>query len=348
MQKGRIMPPDGAGVPPGQKQNADVAAEAERWNFHPGNHVQNNPLFDWPPQPMAVLRWYQAYWLVISTTTLSLVVGALAVWLWAPNLSQTNILSLGWIVAIWLGFLIPHTLLAGGLHLWLYRAKRQGNRLKYDARGQAKDNGSFTFRSQVWDNMFWSLASGISFATLYTILWFWAAANGVAATASFAANPFWFIAWFPLMLLWGSFHFYWVHRALHVPSLYKIAHGLHHRNGNVGPWSGISMHPIEHAIYFSSLLIHFVVPTSPIHIFFHVYAFTLHPICSHSGFDGLLVSDKKRAQLGDFFHQLHHKYFECNYGTVEMPWDRWFGTFHNGTDAATTRTRAFKKQMYTK
>ena len=67
-----------------------------------------------------------------------------------------------------------------------------------------------------------------------------------------------------------------------------------------------------------------------------------------SGFDGLLISDKKRAQLGDFFHQLHHKYFECNYGTVEMPWDRWFGTFHDGTDAATTRTRAFKKQMYTK
>ncbi len=324
----------------------DVAGEAARWHYHPGVEVENNPLFDWPPDLRAVARWYAAYWLVISTTTLSFVMAALAVWLWVPALGETS--GIGWFIAIWLGFLIPHTVVAGGLHLWLYRSKGQGTRLKYDARGQARDNGSFAFRSQVLDNMFHSLVSGITFASAYTALWFWAAGNGWAATTSFAESLVWWVLWFPLMLIWGSFHFYWVHRALHVPKLYKLAHALHHRNVNVGPWSGISMHPIEHAIYFSSLLVHFVVPTSPIHILFHVYAFTLHPICSHSGFDGLLVTDRKRAQLGDFFHQLHHKYFECNYGTVEMPWDRWFGTFHNGTAEATTRTRAFKKQMYTK
>lgn len=323
-----------------------IAQEAERWNHHPGV-VENNPLFSWPPQPLEVLKWYRAYWLVISTSTVSLLVAALAVWLWAPTLAQTGSLG-GWIVTIWLGFLIPHTLVAGGLHLWLYRAKGQGPVLKYDARGQAQDNGTFTFRSQVKDNMFWSLASGITFATLYTSLWFWAAGNGYAPTVSFAGNPLWYIAWFALMPMWGSFHFYWVHRALHIPALYKAAHALHHRNVNVGPWSGISMHPLEHMIYFSSLLIHFVVPTSPMHILFHVYSFTLHPVCSHSGFDGLLAAGTKRAQLGDFFHQLHHRYFECNYGTVEMPWDRWFGTFHDGTTEGTARTRAFKKQMYTK
>ena len=50
--------------------------------------------------------------------------------------------------------------------------------------------------------------------------------------------------------------------------------------------------------------------------------------------------------MGDFFHQLHHRYFECNYGTVEMPWDRWFGSFHDGTAQATADTRARKKRMY--
>lgn len=325
-----------------------IAAEAERWHFHPGHEVQNNPLFDWPPRPLSVLEWYRAYWLVISTTTLSLLVAALAVWLWAPILAETGSLSLGWIFAIWLGFMIPHTVVAGGLHLWLYRGKRQGQTLKYDTRGQAEDNGTFTFRSQVLDNMFWSLASGISIATLYTCLWFWAVSNGWAATATFAETSIWYFAWFALLPMWGSFHFYWVHRAMHWPPLYRRAHALHHRNVNVGPWSGISMHPIEHMIYFSSLLIHFVLPTAPEHILFHVYSFTLHPICSHSGFDGLIAGSKKRAQLGDFFHQLHHRYFECNYGTVEMPWDRWFGTFHDGTAEATTRTRAFKKQMYTR
>ena len=160
----------------------DTDQETERWNFHPGGRVQNNPLFSWPPRLMAVLQWYGAYWLVISTSTLSLLVAAVAIWIWAPSLDQTQSLSIGWIITIWLGFLIPHTLLAGGLHLWLYRAKGQGSRLKYDTRGQVSDNGSFTFRSQVKDNMFWSLASGITFATIYTSLWFWAAGNGWAAT----------------------------------------------------------------------------------------------------------------------------------------------------------------------
>ena len=327
--------------------NEGVAAEAERWNHHPGQ-VQGNPLFNWPPAPLEVLRWYSAYWLVLSTSTLSLVIAGLAVWLWAPDPAQTGTPSVGWVMTLWLGFAIPHTLVAGGLHLWLYRAKGQGQLLKYDARGQVEYNGNFTFRSQVKDNMFWSLASGITFGTLYTVAWFWAAGNGMAATTSFAQSPVWYVLWFALLPMWGSFNFYWVHRALHIPALYKAAHALHHRNVNVGPWSGISMHPLEHAIYFSSLLIHFVVPTSPLHILFHVYTFTLHPVCSHSGFDGLMAAGGKRAQLGDFFHQLHHKYFECNYGTVEMPWDRWFGTFHDGTAEATKRTRAFKKQMYTK
>lgn len=43
---------------------------------------------------------------------------------------------------------------------------------------------------------------------------------------------------------------------------------------------------------------------------------------------------KKRLSLGRFHHQLHHRHFECNYGNAEMPWDKWFKTFHDGSDNA--------------
>ena len=49
--------------------------------------------------------------------------------------------------------------------------------------------------------------------------------------------------------------------------------------------------------------------------------------------------------MGTFFHQLHHRYFECNYGTAEMPWDRWFGSFHDGTAEGLKRVRARKKPI---
>ena len=70
---------------------------------------------------------------------------------------------------------------------------------------------------------------------------------------------------------------------------------------------------------------------------------SLNPACSHSGYDGLEVRGKKRFDLGDFFHQLHHRYFECNYGTAEMPWDRWFNSFHDGTPEATKRLQTQRK-----
>lgn len=141
----------------------------------------------------------------------------------------------------------------------------------------------------------------------------------------------WFVALFLLIPMWSSMHFYFVHRLLHYPRLFKLAHALHHRNVNVGPWTGISMHPVEHALYFSSVLIHFVVASHPLHLLFHLYLESLNPAFTHSGFDGVEVGGKKRLQTGDFFHQLHHRYFECNFGTAEMPWDKWFGSFHDGS-----------------
>jgi lathosterol oxidase len=89
------------------------------------------------------------------------------------------------------------------------------------------------------------------------------------------------------------------------------------------------------------------VPTHPLHLMFHGYVQSTHPVFSHSGFEELVVKDKKQLRMGVFIHQLHHRYFECNYGTVEMPWDRWFGSYHDGTGQATEEARARKKQMYT-
>jgi sterol desaturase/sphingolipid hydroxylase (fatty acid hydroxylase superfamily) len=54
------------------------------------------------------------------------------------------------------------------------------------------------------------------------------------------------------------------------------------------------------------------------------------PSAGHIGFDKLTVKGKF-ALHSDFFHYMHHRYFECNYGTSTVPFDRWFGTFHDGS-----------------
>ncbi|UWR11501.1 sterol desaturase family protein [Sulfitobacter mediterraneus] len=325
----------------------EIGAEAERWHHHPGP-VRNNPLFSWPPQPVAVLRWYAAYWLAVSTITITAVFSVAIYFTLLPALETMQSFQAGWMVRVWLANLLPQAICAGGLHMWLYHWRKQGNQTKYDARDLARDNGTYTFGNQVWDNMFWTLVSGVTLWTVAQWAVFWMMANGYAPAMLFPDNPVWFVLMFPFLVIWSSFHFYWVHRLLHVPAIYKHAHALHHRNVNVGPWSGISMHPLEHFLFYTNFAIHLIVPSHPIHILFHGYVQSVHPVFSHSGFDQLVVRDEEKAKMGDFFHQLHHRYFECNYGTVEMPWDKWFGSFHDGSADATQRTRAFKKQMYTK
>jgi len=324
------------------------AREAARWNHRPPVPIAQNPLFQWPPRIGKILRWYGAYWFEASTTTLCLVLAFVTYFMILPPLEAMQRLEAGWMIRVWLANLVPQCLCAGLLHYWLIMRKGQNDQRKFDPRDQNRSNGSFTFGNQVWDNMFWHIASGITLWTLAQIGVFWAMANGFAPGLLFPDNPVWFVALFVLLPIWSSFHFYWVHRLLHWPPLYRAAHALHHRNVNVGPWSGISMHPIEHLLFYTNFLIHLVVPSHPLHVMFHGYVQSTHPVFSHSGFENLMVKDQPQLKMGVFFHQLHHRYFECNYGTVEMPWDRWFGSYHDGTARATDETRARKTQMYTR
>ena len=329
------------------------SSNSKDWNHQPTLPIQTNPLFSWPPEPRLAFRWFAKNWLALSQVAIQIVL-AIVVYLFIfPPLEEMAVLQFGWVFKVWLTNIILLSAFAGSMHFYLYSLRKQGDKLKYDPRDLGKDSGVFTFRNQVHDNMFWTLVSGVSFWTFFQCLVFHAGASGLAPLFEFSSGYWgkllpliWFVLLFFLIPLWSSFHFYWIHRFLHWPPLYKIAHALHHRNVNVGPWSGISMHPIEHALYFTNFLIHFVVPSHPVHILFHAYFQTLGAVANHSGFESLVYRDKKQIQLADFFHQLHHRYFECNYGTVEMPWDKWFGSFHDGSEEATTETWQRKKRMY--
>ncbi|MBL6600572.1 MAG: sterol desaturase family protein, partial [Alphaproteobacteria bacterium] len=96
----------------------------------------------------------------------------------------------------------------------------------------------------------------------------------------------------------------------------------------------LSMHPVEHVLYFSGILMHWVVLSHPLHAIFHVQATGLTPALGHVGFDKFLLNGKHELTLGQrYFHFLHHKYFECNYGgDGTVPMDKWFGSLHDGTE----------------
>lgn len=149
-------------------------------------------------------------------------------------------------------------------------------------------------------------------------------------------NEFWSVpAWSLFHLLfvtyWREFHFYWCHRMIHPwfgkkspykpldlgQFLYTNFHSLHHKSNNPGPWSGLSMHPVEHFFYYSCTLLPLFFKAHPLHFLYAKFHADIAPIAGH---DGMAFS-------GGDFHWLHHHKFECNYGVPLIDFDRLFGTW---------------------
>ena len=304
------------------------------WHYTPDLPLTVAPYYQWPCKPLAVARWLIGGWFPLSERLIILV---LAIFSWAffhPAIETCRELSLDWVALIYLRNLALMILVAGGLHLYFYVWRCQGDECRYDRRPLIRNSRVFTFGSQVRDNMFWTCVSGVSIWTAYEVLMMWSMANGFVPMLSLQTDWAWMLLLILLLPAWETVHFFVIHRLIHWSPLYRRVHALHHRNTNVGPWSGLSMHPLEHLVYLSTVLIHFVVPANPLLLIFHLQYFTLSAATTHTGYQGIRWRGRLVLPLGTFHHQLHHRYFECNYGGLEVPMDQWTGNFHDGTAAS--------------
>ncbi|GIT73066.1 MAG: hypothetical protein Ct9H300mP28_28800 [Pseudomonadota bacterium] len=82
-------------------------------------------------------------------------------------------------------------------------------------------------------------------------------------------------------------------QAAPLETLYDSAHYLHHKNTNTGPFFGFSMHPIEHLIYLSGVIIPWIIPSHPFHAFYHLMVTGISPTWSHSGYDKIWSTSPK-------------------------------------------------------
>ena len=325
---------------------ADTSATAEAMGspaargFEPDVPIATSPMFDWPPRPVATLRYlitpvmlpYGMFWVALA---------ALCWHYLTPSMERMASLRPGWMLQIYLRNALILTAVAGTLHLALYMRRAQQQRYKYNRQWMSTTNREFLWTNQSRDNVFWSLASGCTIWTAYESLTMWFYANDWIPSVE------WSTGWLYLSLLtvgvflWSVTHFYLNHRLLHVRWFYDHAHYLHHRNVNTGPWTGISMHPLEHVIYFSVFALWWLVPAHPFIVILNGLFQGVSPAVSHSGFERFEVGRREgRTTPGaDYFHHLHHRYFECNYGNRPVPIDKLFGTFHDGTPEAHARMR---------
>ena len=304
----------------------------KRGNWSPNEPAGTAPLFVWPPRPLAVLKWLPHYFFPYN---ILFFLSALAWWHWViPPAELMQTLAWGWVLKLFAVNAVAVLLwyLAFELHLYIRRA--QGNRFKYNGRFTAdQPSDVFWFRSQNLDNLLRTFLSGVPIWTAVQVIVLWAFANGHAPWLDFAGNPVYLGLLCLVVPVIHEFHFFCIHRLIHTPLLYKWVHSVHHNSVNPSPWSSLSMHPVEHLLYLSTMFYHLIIPSNPIIAIYQLHVAGFGAVPGHVGFDRIEVTDETTIDSHAYIHYMHHKYFDVNYGDGLIPIDRWSGTFHDGSKA---------------
>lgn len=141
----------------------------------------------------------------------------------------------------------------------------------------------------------------------------------------------WLALSIPLTLLIHDAYFYWAHRLMHHPRLYRHVHLVHHKSVNPSPWAAYSFHPVEAVLEAGIVpLLLVAMPLHPLSFWAFVTLMLLFNVYGHLGYE-LFPKSAYTHPLGRWLnssvhHNLHHEKFHGNYGLYFTIWDRLCGT----------------------
>jgi Delta7-sterol 5-desaturase len=143
----------------------------------------------------------------------------------------------------------------------------------------------------------------------------------------------WLLFSFLIIVLLHDTYFYWAHRLMHHPKLFKTVHLVHHKSTSPSPWAAYSFHPIEAVIEAAVFLMFvFLLPLHPLVLFAFTTYMIIRNVFGHLGIE-ILPKDFARSKWTAWHttavhHDMHHRHFNKNFGLYFSWWDRCLGTEH--------------------
>ena len=133
------------------------------------------------------------------------------------------------------------------------------------------------------------------------------------------------------MIAFNDAWFYFWHRFLHRPGVFKYAHAVHHKSVDVNPFSSYSFHALEAFILgaWSIPVLIFVPLYIPVLATLQVVGL-VNNIVAHLGYEFMprwfIRVPPFRWLTTSTYHNLHHSRLDGNYALFFRFWDRLFGT----------------------
>ena len=186
---------------------------------------------------------------------------------------------------------------------------------------------------QIRAEIAWSLMSCLIYGVpAGVVAWGWQHLGWTRITTDIHALPLW---WHPVsLMLFLGLHdtwFYWTHRAMHAPRIFRAIHSVHHASRPPTAWAAMSFHPgeaLSGAFVIPALV--FMIPVYVGVLACVLMIMTVMGVANHMGwemFPRWLVRGRAGTMLiTASHHQRHHQLYSCNYGLYFRLWDRICGT----------------------
>ena len=236
-----------------------------------------------------------------------------------------NFFTVQWVLIITLIFFIiiigRYFLIAGFFYLFFYIWFPE----KWSSR---KINSKLYKKGQFKMEVTWSMITAFIFSvagTATVILW---QKGFTRVYTDIGLYGWWYlpVSLIVFMILHETYY-YWLHRWMHIPAVFKVVHKVHHNSNITSPFTAFSFHPLEG--FFQAIFLPIMLMILPMHYYVIIIQLTLmtfSSVINHldielypRSFDKHIVG---KWLIGASHHSLHHKQFKYNYGLYFTFWDK--------------------------
>lgn len=191
------------------------------------------------------------------------------------------------------------------------------------------NRNSYTINAaQIKTEIKWAVVSSLIFTNLCAFTWWLYQHNLTAMYTDIRKYSLIYFLLSPLLILvLYETYYYWLHRWMHRPGIFRRIHKVHHDSVLPTVFTAFSFHPLEAFLQFIFFPVYLmIIPVHPVMLGIVFTFLTITAMVNHAGVEIYGPPTSRSQLIGSKHHDAHHKRFKWNFGLNFTWWDKWMKT----------------------